>query len=484
MSTDTSAPATVDRSGSATVPLRAAAVRGAIAGLVGGFVYGAGLAQSQLLPEIARMVGGHTDAAGYAAHLVVAVVLGAVFGVLMRARRDEPGELLFWGLAYGMFWWYLGMLTLFPLWAGTPLGWSIDAARTAFPYLIGHLLYGACVAVVLAALQSPRTGSGAALIRGAVAGALAALVLPAVIDPFPAIIGGRGSLVLLGSAAGVAFALLHPRVSTTGPAIARGVGLGFLVWITVPVTVVPLLRDGRLLWSVDAARDLFPTLVACLVLGAAVGALSSWLSGVTRLLLADPAERADDDSLGARTLRAVVRGAAGGIAGGLIFTVVMVQIGYLGTVARLVGSTSPGVGLAVHLVISVILGSTYGLFFRRRSGDLASGIGWGVSWGFLWWIVGALTVLPVWLGGGPQWSATAAASAFPSLIGHLGFGAALGATYQALEARYDPWWTRRAMPTSAQERALEQTRRAAAAAPAVWALNALIAITVTVLLGL
>lgn len=466
-------------------PVRVAAVRGAVAGLVGGFVYGAALAQSQLLPEIARMVGGRTDAAGFAVHLAVAVVLGSLFGVLMRTRRDEPGELLFWGLAYGMFWWYLGMLTLFPLWAGTALGWNIDAARAAFPYLVGHLLYGACTALVLVALNGsrPKTAGPGRLVRGASAGLIAAFVLSVMIDPFPAIAGGRASLVLLGVGTGIAFALLNPRAPATGPAIARGVGLGFLIWITVPITAVPLLRDGRLLWSVDRVDAQFPALVACLTLGAAVAAFSSWLGGVGRLLLADPADRADDESLGARTLRAVGRGAAGGIAGGLIFTVVMVQIGYLGTVARLVGSTSPGVGLVVHLLISVILGSTYGLFFRRQSDDLSSGIGWGVAWGFLWWIVGALTVLPLWLGGDPRWTATDAATAFPSLVGHLGFGAALGATFHVLEARHDPWWTRHATPTSAQERALDQARRSAAAAPAVWALTALIAVTVTVLLG-
>ena len=75
-----------------------------------------------------------------------------------------------------------------------------------------------------------------------------------------------------------------------------------------------------------------------------------------------------------------------------------------------------------------------------------------------------------------------AADAFPSVIGHLGFGAALGATFYVLEARHDPWWITAAAPTSVQQRVLDQTRQAAAAAPAVWALNALIAVTVTVLL--
>lgn len=459
--------------GPETARLRAAAVRGAVAGLVGGLIYGVALERSELMPEI-----------GFAAVLVIAVVLGAAFGALMAGRRGEPGELLFWGVAYGMFWWYLGVLTLLPLWSGTSLGWNIAAAQAAFPFLIGNLLYGACLGLILIALRG-----GEAPIRarpalgGAVAGSIAVWIVAAV-SPVPVIVAGHAGSSAIGALAGAGFAVLYPQsASAAGPATARGVGFGFLLWIAIPVTVAPLLRDGRLAWSAEQVRALFPALVVSLLFGATTALLSSLLGGVGRLLFADPAERADEESLGARTLRAVTLGAAGGVAGGLIFTVIMVQIGYLGTVARLVGSASVGVGLVVHLMISVILGSTYGLFFRRQSDDLTSGIGWGVSWGLLWWVLGALTILPDWLGGGPRWTAADAAAAFPSLIGHLGFGAALGATFYALEARHDPWWRRPAMLTSAQDRLLRRRGRVAVTAPAVWALNALIAVTVTVLLG-
>src|SRR5262249_28822823 len=143
------------------------------------------------------------------------------------------------------------------------------------------------------------------------------------------------------------------------------------------------------------------------------------------------------------TLRAVGRGAAAGVVGGLLFTVVMVQIGFLGTVARLVGSTSPTVGVAVHLSIAVLIGASYGLLFRRQTPDLASAIGSGTAYGLLWWVLGALTIMPVWLGGHPQWTAPAAAAAFPSLVGHLAYGAGLGVTFHLLEARLDPWWITR-----------------------------------------
>ena len=159
----------------------------------------------------------------------------------------------------------------------------------------------------------------------------------------------------------------------------------------------------------------------------------------------------------------------------------MVQIGFLGTVARLVGSTTPAVGIAVHLAISMFIGACYGLLFRRQTHDLASGLGWGSAYGFLWWILGALTILPIWLGGQPQWTAQAAAAAFPSLIGHLAYGASLGVTFHLLESRYDPWW----IPHTAGYAARAARRRAelASSAPAVWILVVLMAVTVTVLLG-
>ncbi len=62
-------------------------------------------------------------------------------------------------------------------------------------------------------------------------------------------------------------------------------------------------------------------------------------------------------------LRAViargVAGAAAGIAGGLIFGVLMVIKGMLPMVAMLVGSSSAVVGALVHLIISAGLGALF-----------------------------------------------------------------------------------------------------------------------------
>jgi uncharacterized membrane protein YagU involved in acid resistance len=159
----------------------------------------------------------------------------------------------------------------------------------------------------------------------------------------------------------------------------------------------------------------------------------------------------------------------------------MVVTGYLPTVARLVGSDSQVTGVAVHLVISFLIGASYGLLFRRQSYDDGSALGWGVAYGFVWWFLGALTLLPILLGGSPQWSAAAVAETFPSLIGHLAYGAALGLTYVRLETRVRPWWLSRSEAETV--RAYAAREQLLSSAPALWAFVVLIALTMPVLVG-
>lgn len=101
--------------------------------------------------------------------------------------------------------------------------------------------------------------------------------------------------------------------------------------------------------------------------------------------------------------------------------------------------------------------------------------------GFLWWILGPLTLMPVFLGGTPQWTAAEAALAFPALIGHLGYGAGLGLTFYLLEARDRPWWLSRS--ESEAERIAMRKEQILTSAPAVWVLVVMMALTLPVLLG-
>lgn len=477
--------------------LRAAAARGAVAGVAGGAVFGAAMARLGTLPTVAALVGSESAVAGFVVHLVISVVVGALFGVLVRHQNAGVGETVFWGLAYGMFWWYLGALTLLPLFLGEQVGWTAAGARDAFPSLVGHLLYGATAGLVLAFLRwdgQVSRGAGV-LVRGLVAGVVPTLLLTAVVgERFGPLAvstsmmqrpwGMVGVAVFgLGIVAGVGFAVLYPRApDASGPSLIRGAGYGFLLWVTLGLTIVPLVERGELAWSAEAVRRVFPTLPAYLVLGVAVALGYNWVDRSWRLLFTAPVERAAaDEGVGARTLRAVGRGALAGGVGGLLFTVVMAQIGFFPTVARLVGAGSAAAGFVVHLVISLIIGASYGLLFRRQTHDTASALGWGTAYGFLWWVLGMLTLLPVFLGGDPTWDAEQVARTFPSLVGHLAYGTGLGLAFYRLEIRYDPWWLPRSTALSARVAA----RRAAleSSAPAVWTLVVLMAFTVTVAVG-
>jgi uncharacterized membrane protein YagU involved in acid resistance len=470
--------------------------RGAIAGAAGGSVSGLAMAELGTMSTVAALVRVESPWAGFAVHLVISVLIGGLFAVLVRHQSAGEGETVFWGLAYGMFWWYFGALTLSPLLLGEEPAWTVAGARAAFPSLIGHLLYGATTGLVLAFLRSggpaARYPSIGVVLRGAASGAVAAVLLTmAVGDRFgpvavsPSMMEQPWSMVAtavlgLGVMAGVGFAVLYPRApDASGPSLIRGAGYGFLLWVAFGLTIVPLVEQGELAWSADAVRRVFPTLPAYLLLGVAVALAYNWADRSWRLLFTAPVERAaTDEGVGARTLRAVGRGAVAGGVGGLLFTVVMAQIGFFPTVARLAGAGSATAGLVVHLAISLIIGAAYGVLFRRQTHDAASALGWGTAYGFLWWVLGMLTLLPIFLGSDPTWTADQVARTFPSLVGHLAYGTGLGVTFYVLEARYDPWWLPRGMAQTARVAA----RRAAleSSAPAVWTLVVLMAFTVTV----
>ncbi|MBI2844654.1 MAG: hypothetical protein HYX78_14770 [Armatimonadetes bacterium] len=134
-------------------------------------------------------------------------------------------------------------------------------------------------------------------------------------------------------------------------------------------------------------------------------------------------------------LRRAGIGAVSGIAGGIVFGMLMGMMGFLPMVAMLIGSNSAAVGFGVHLVNSALIGAFYGVVFAgteyvRRHG-LVSGLGYGV----LWWILGPLFIMPLWLGMPLPWSAAGIAASLPSLMGHMIYGAILGILYGILARR-------------------------------------------------
>jgi uncharacterized membrane protein YagU involved in acid resistance len=117
----------------------------------------------------------------------------------------------------------------------------------------------------------------------------------------------------------------------------------------------------------------------------------------------------------------VTSGAIAGLAGGLVFGMMMAIMGMLPMVAMLVRSESAFVGFIVHMLISAFIGAVYGFVAGRFSLTATNALIGGIVNGVVWWVLGALILMPLMLGmaqmvfviGGDQWM---------SLIGHLIYG--------------------------------------------------------------
>ena len=206
------------------------------------------------------------------------------------------------------------------------------------------------------------------------------------------------------------------------------------------MTLMPILPNFKAWpdWTLAAARAAFPALIAHLLYGAIVGLFYTLLNKLWQFLFvaSDPLNRSLEGP-GARGLRSILMGQAGGVIGGLLFTIVMVGVGMLPQVASLVGAESALAGFIVHLIIAVIIGSSYGLLFQRAAYSYGAGLAWGMVYGLLWWLVGAVTLFPIFLGQPADWSLPTVASLYPSLVGHLLYGTGLGLFFQYLARRYD-----------------------------------------------
>lgn len=137
------------------------------------------------------------------------------------------------------------------------------------------------------------------------------------------------------------------------------------------------------------------------------------------------------------TVKSLQHGLYGSLAGGVIFGVMMGMMGMLLTIGAMAGSESPVVGFLAHLIISAMIGVGFVAAATMLGREQTAGVGAGLAYGVVWWILGPLTLMPLFMGMGfgVNWSVSAASAAMPSLVGHLVFGAVLGAIYHLLQTR-------------------------------------------------
>ena len=142
----------------------------------------------------------------------------------------------------------------------------------------------------------------------------------------------------------------------------------------------------------------------------------------------------------------VVTGILAGLIAGLPFGIMMQlmkaptpdgsQVPMMMMVAMVVRSESLLAGWLYHLCNSGIIGALFGaLLGAAANGSTSRSVALGAGWGVVWWVVGALILMPLFLGM-PVFAALRMPPMRPvamgSLVGHLIYGLILGLAYARL----------------------------------------------------
>lgn len=109
-------------------------------------------------------------------------------------------------------------------------------------------------------------------------------------------------------------------------------------------------------------------------------------------------------------------GALGGVIGGAVFGMMMSKMGMLPMIASMLGSNSPLVDFAVHMMMSMMLGVIGGAVLRFMPSCPGQSMMFAAAYGFLLWVMGPLIAMPMMMGG-PLFHITDTTSM--SLMGHV-----------------------------------------------------------------
>ena len=292
---------------------------GGFAGTLSSLIFSQWMYEGNFFPLVAGLELGSRSAT-VLSHFLMALLIGATFGLLFQSDVFSYGSSMGWGLAYGVFWWFFGQITVLPMVAHRRPDWSAHRGSELFGSLVGHIIYGLILGVVYAIvdrvwvrlmiesdpLNREREGPGFRFLRslrwGAVAGLSGGLVsspLMLATGIFPRTAGLGSSLstlvgfllhLLISVFLGMSYGLLfrHEAPSAEWGAL-WGSSFGLIWWYLGPMTLLPLILTGECDWSTDAASKLLPSLVGHLVYGA-VMALTFFLfeHHYATQILADP----------------------------------------------------------------------------------------------------------------------------------------------------------------------------------------------------
>ena len=275
-----------------------AVVAGGLAGTISGLTFSGWEYAGGYLPLLAGLPDFPSQATAVVLHFLVALQIGSIFGILFQRDVRGYGSSLGWGLGFGIFLWFFGPLTTFPLVSGQPLDWSADQGSALFGSLVGYIIYGFILGTVYAFLDQvwvrlfiqsdplnrEPEGPGFHFFRSIEWGGLAGLVgglvslpvmnatgiLPMIAGVDTNFGGIRGPILHLLASAGIGMSygfLFRDEAPCIGLGVPWGFLFGVIWWYVGPLTLLPLILTGVYDWRASAAVALFPTLIGHLIYG-------------------------------------------------------------------------------------------------------------------------------------------------------------------------------------------------------------------------
>jgi hypothetical protein len=287
-----------------------ALVAGGLAGTISGLAFSGWEYRGGYLPLLEGLPDFPSQARAVILHFLVALLIGSIFGILFQRDVRGYGSSMGWGLGFGMFLWFFGPLTVFPIIGRQPLDWSAEQGTALFGSLVGYIIYGFILGTIYAfldrlwvrlfiqsdPLNREPEGLGLHFLRSIEWGGLAGLVGGLVSIPVMAASGILPKIAGLDTSfGGIRGPLIHLLVSVgigmtygllfRNEAISIGLGVpwaflfGVIWWYIGPLTLLPLILTGVYDWRASAAAALFPSLIGHLIYGGATALYSSCWSG-------------------------------------------------------------------------------------------------------------------------------------------------------------------------------------------------------------
>lgn len=278
--------------------LARALTAGGLAGGFGGTAFWRWMEHTGKLTPVGGLMVDQLPMSGLVIHFGIAFTIGASFGIFFQQDVRGYGSSMGWGLAYGIFWWFVGPMTLLAYVRGHAPDWRVEHAREIFVFFPAHVVYGLLLGLLYATIdkvwvtlfiesdpirrrpEGPGSRTVRALGWGAAAGLVGAMAFVPMIagihgfSNVAALVGGSSSIlgaaVHLGAGVliGMGYGWLFERESPDfDSGVAWGLLYGLVWWFLGPFTLFPVLLGYSFAWTPEGVSSSLPSLLGHLLYG-------------------------------------------------------------------------------------------------------------------------------------------------------------------------------------------------------------------------